>query len=71
MSLTVPDFFIRATDALVKFEANFTSILDEDLDVYSLEIQGVEAKELWGKVKNLFEKCLNDIQSSDSSSAEE
>ena len=69
--MTPLDFFIRATDALVKFEANFTSILDEDLDVYSLEIQGAEAKELWVKVKDFFEKCLNDIQSSDTSSAEE
>ena len=62
MVLTPLDFCIRATDALVKFDANFASLRDDDLDIYSLEIQGNEARELWSKVKEMFDKCLNYLQ---------
>ena len=67
MPLTPLDLFIRATDALVKFDANFSSQRDDELDVYILELQGAEVRTLWEKVKTVFDKCLNYFAEEDSS----
>ena len=71
MPLSPLDFFIRATDALVKFEANFTSLREEELDIYSLDVQAAEARELWSKVKEMFDQCLTYLQTSEDAESED
>lgn len=71
MPLSPLDFFIRATDALVKFEANFTSLREEELDIYSLDVQAAEARELWSKVKEMFDQCLKYLQTSKDAESED
>ncbi|XP_073838563.1 uncharacterized protein [Musca autumnalis] len=67
MSVTRLDLFIRATDALVKFDASFSAQRDEELDIYILELQEAEVKRLWDRVKTTFEDCLNFFKEDDSS----
>ncbi|XP_073841440.1 uncharacterized protein [Musca autumnalis] len=62
MSLSPLDCFIRASDAIVQFEAFFNSLRDEELDIYILEVQSSEAKSLWDKVKETYDQCLASIQ---------
>ena len=71
MPLTSLDFFIRATDALIKFDANFSDLQGDNMDIYALEIQASEVKELWAKVKDRCETCLNDLRSADEPSDDE
>ncbi|XP_073833229.1 uncharacterized protein [Musca autumnalis] len=59
MPLTPLDLFNRAADALVKFDAYFSSQRDDELDVYILELLGAEARTLWEKVKLQSDICLN------------
>lgn len=65
MPITPLDFFIRASDALVKFNANFNTLRDEDLDIYCLEVRSSELKTLWVKAKSTFDECLGYLQTAE------
>lgn len=56
MTVTPLDLFIRATNALVKFDVNFSS---QRYEVYIQELQGGEVRALWENVKLQFDKCLD------------
>ena len=59
MSITPVSLFIRATDALVKFNAHFLLIKSDDHNTYSLQIQASDIRKLWSKVKSTYDKCMD------------
>ena len=65
MSISPLHKFIRASDALVAFEANFNDIKEEVHMVFGLELHGSELKLLWDKVKVTYEQCLDYLNTSD------
>ncbi|XP_073811867.1 uncharacterized protein [Musca autumnalis] len=71
MPVTPLDLFIRATDAMVKFDTHFSVMRDEDIDEYDLEVRREEILKLWGKVQELFEKCLDYLMSAVDSKKED
>lgn len=51
MPHTPLDIFVRATDALVKFNANFNSQQDKELHMYILELHRAEVRTPCDKFK--------------------
>ncbi|XP_046810023.1 uncharacterized protein K02A2.6-like [Lucilia cuprina] len=60
MPLTAHERFTRASDSVIKFEANFNNIREEEH----------ELKMCWEKVKITFDKCLDDLESSEDAEPE-
>lgn len=58
MPFTPLDMFIRASDALIKFDAHFNLVRDEDMDEFELEVRCAEIEKLWAKVQEMFDKFL-------------
>ncbi|XP_037809054.1 uncharacterized protein LOC119601889 [Lucilia sericata] len=71
MPLTALERFTRASDAVIKFEANFNNIREEDHHVYYFEVLESELKMCWEKVKITFDKCLDDLESSEDAEPED
>ncbi|XP_065356210.1 uncharacterized protein LOC135950606 [Calliphora vicina] len=65
MLVTPLNRFIRASDALIAFEANFNDFPEDIHNVYTLEVQSAEIKLLWEKVKTTYEACLDFLENSD------
>lgn len=64
MSFTPLDMFIRASDALIKFDAHFSLVREEETDEFELEVRCSEIEKLWIKVQEMFDKCLDFLMSS-------
>ncbi|XP_058976757.1 uncharacterized protein LOC131801808 [Musca domestica] len=71
MPLTPIDMFIRASDALVKFNASFESMSDEELDFQYLKSQMNGLENLWERVQEKFEKGCDFMMTSVETSKEE
>lgn len=71
MSLTPIDFFIRASDSLIKFNINFGTLKDEQLDIYSIEVRGSELNKVWARVQETFEECINSLKAYEDASTEQ
>lgn len=59
MPVTPLDWFIRASDALIKFDAHFNLLREDELDEYELEFRSAEMDKLWAKVQETFDKCID------------
>lgn len=64
MPITPLDLFIRASDALVKFEAHYNALNSEEIDRYDLEVRSEEIQKLWAQAHDMFGKCLDYLMSS-------
>ena len=65
MSASLFNRFVRASDALVKFNAHFSGVKDEEWDIFSLETHREELLTLWAKTQETFEECLASLQDSE------
>lgn len=65
MPLTLLDFIISASHSLLKFDTRFSLLKVDDLDVFSLEVRSIELNKLFTKTQEMFEKCLEYLQSSE------
>ncbi|XP_061396698.1 uncharacterized protein LOC133332313, partial [Musca vetustissima] len=64
MPITPLDLFIRATDAVVKFEAHYNALDTDELDKYDLEVRSEEIQKLWAQAYDMYGKCLEYLMSS-------
>lgn len=54
MPVTPLDWFTRASDALIKFDAHFNLLREDELDEYELEFQSAKMDKLWIEVEETF-----------------
>ncbi|XP_037828692.1 uncharacterized protein LOC119616431 [Lucilia sericata] len=71
MPLTALERFTRLSDSVIKFEANFHTIREEEHHVYYFEVLNSELKMLWEKMKIAFDKCIDDLESSEDAEPED
>ncbi|XP_059222522.1 uncharacterized protein LOC131996725 [Stomoxys calcitrans] len=55
------DRFIRANIKLVHFEQELTDASIENSSVFALEVHREELRSIWGSVKSLYEKCVDEV----------
>ncbi|XP_065370843.1 uncharacterized protein LOC135962859 [Calliphora vicina] len=65
MSVSELDRFIRASDALISFQAYFNDIKEDVHTVFTLELHSDELKTLMDTVKLTYQKCLDFLSTSD------
>ncbi|XP_023293941.2 uncharacterized protein LOC111677110 [Lucilia cuprina] len=53
--------YIRATDGLVRFDAELDESNISASSIYSLEVHRDEMKSIWEGVKNIYQKCLEEL----------
>lgn len=53
--------FIRSTDGLIQFDAEFDDRYMVDASQFSIEVHRDEMKSIWEKVKSVYEKCLAEL----------
>lgn len=58
--------YIRATDGLIRFDAEFDESHLQGSSVYSLEVHRDEMRSIWDGVKNIYQKCLEEVNKSES-----
>lgn len=71
MSVTPLTQFIRASDNVVKFIASFHLLNPGNRTVFNLENQSTELQDLWGKVKDICDKCIDYFMTLDGTTTDE
>ena len=71
MPVSALQLFIRASDVVIKFEANFFGLKDADHSIFSLGMRTAEIEKLWGKAKTAYENCLTEIENSETANIDD
>ena len=65
MSITPVSIFIRASDNVIQFEANFNEIQPELHTLSILEVHSSELSNLWDQVRSSYERSLIFLENSE------